>query len=195
MQGLASPVSLAFSLPAPINGGSFINPQAIVESFGLQEGMKVADFGSGAGHFALAMAKKVGPSGLVTALDIVESTLQVVRSKAAANNLQNVQTIRADLEVFGSTGLTENSQNLALLANILFQSVKKNEIVKEAARVLAPGGWLVIIDWKKDSGGLGPPAEMRLDNTEVRRLAEEQGLTFLEEINAGSFHFGLKFRK
>ena len=76
-----------------------MNPEAIVESFGLQSGMKVADFGSGSGYFTILMAKKVGDSGQVTAVDILESALETVRAKASVSGLKNLQTIRADLEV------------------------------------------------------------------------------------------------
>jgi ubiquinone/menaquinone biosynthesis C-methylase UbiE len=176
-------------------GGAFINPEVIVEFFGLQPGMRVADFGSGSGHFTLLMAKKVGPSGVVTALDILESTLEVIRSKAAAAGLSNLQTVRADLEVFGSSGLPDNSQNLVLAANVLFQSNKKTEILKEAQRVLVSGGSLVLIEWKKESGGLGPTPEARISPEELKTMVQGLGLNFAQAIEAGAFHFGLMFKK
>lgn len=173
----------------------FINPEAIVEGFGLQAGMKAADFGSGAGHFSLAMAKKVGPSGVITAVDILESTLQVLRAKAAAGGLNNVQTVRADLEVVGGTGLPDQSQQLVLIANVLFQSQKQAEIIREAKRTLDTGGRLAVIEWKKSSAGLGPPMEIRLDTEQVKTLVASEGFSLIQEINVGAWHFGLMFRK
>lgn len=195
MLGSLNPNSFASSVPLPSNGHGFINPEVIVETFGLQSGMKVADFGSGSGHFTLLMARKVGPSGVVTALDVLDNTLEVIRSKAATSGLTNLQTVRADLEVYGSSGLPDSSQNLVLAANILFQSNQKTEILKEAQRILEPGGELVIIEWKKDAGGLGPPMENRLNSGDVKADAQSLGFSFVREINAGVFHFGLIFRK
>src|SRR3989344_173721 len=120
----------------PAGSGGFMNPEVIVENFGLQPGMKVADFGSGAGYFTILMAKKVGEKGVVTALDIMESALETVRAKSSATGLKNLQTTRADLEVVGGSALPDNSQNVVLLANILFLSPKKEQIIQEASRVL-----------------------------------------------------------
>jgi len=173
-----------------------MNPEAIVESFGLQSGMKVADFGSGSGYFTILMAKKVGDSGQVTAVDILESALETVRAKASVSGLKNLQTIRADLEVLGGSGLSDSSQDIVLLANILFQSVKKLDIINEAKRVLAPGGLLIVIDWKKGiNGGVGPPENSKVDSAEMKISLENQGLRFVNNIDAGLFHFGFIYRK
>lgn len=179
----------------PVGSGGFMNPEVIVESFGLQPGVKVADFGSGAGYFTILIAKKIGEGGLVTAVDILESALETVRAKAAVGGLNNLQTVRADLEVLGGSGLADNSQDIVLLANILFQSNKRSEIVQEAKRILTPSGNLIFIDWKKGSGGLGPPEANRVDAQEIKSVFENQGLVFVREIDAGAFHYGLVYKK
>lgn len=180
----------------PVGSGGFMNPEVIVEYFGLQAGMKVADFGSGAGYFTILMAKKVGENGMVTALDIMESALETVRAKSSAVGLKNLQTTRADLEVLGGSALPDNSQNIVLLANILFQSPKKEQIVQEAKRVLATGGLMIVIDWKKEAtGGLGPPPELKIDQAEMKAMLKKEGLVFINNIDAGSFHFGFIFKK
>src|SRR3989338_8669049 len=180
----------------PIGTGGFMNPEVIVESFGLEPGMKVADFGSGAGYFTILMAKKVGDSGGVTALDIMESALETVRTKASAVGLKNLQTPRGDLEVLGGSALPDNSQNMVLLANILFQSSKKEQIIQEVKRILMPGGSVIVIDWKKEAnGGLGPPAELKIDKAELQSMLEKEGLVFVRDIDAGGFHFGFVFKK
>lgn len=196
MSNLALALGQNFSgLALPNEAGGFINPEAIVESFELEPGMKVADFGSGSGYFTILMAQKVGPRGVVTALDILESTLEVVRSRAVVSGLTNLQTVRADLEVYGSSSLPDASQNLVLIANLLFQSNQKPEVLKEARRVLSANGKLIVMEWKKEAGSLGPPLGSRMDQMEVRDLGESLGLSFVREINAGSFHFGLMFKK
>jgi len=196
MPVLASAVSENFVSSSTLAlGGGFMNPDIIVESFGLQPGMKVADFGSGSGYFTILIAKKVGENGVVTAVDIMENALETVRARASAGGLNNLQTIRADLEVLGGSGLMDNSQDVVLLANILFQSNKRPEIAREAKRVLASGGFLIFIDWKKGGGGLGPPEANRVDAQEIKSIFENEGLSFVREINAGAFHYGMVYKK
>ena len=175
--------------------GGFLNPDLIINEFGLREGMSVADFGSGAGYFTILVAERVGKEGRVYALDIMESALDSVRAKARAAGLENVEIIRTNLEVVGSSGLADQSQDVVLVANILFQSEKKSEIIREARRVLKDSGLLVIIDWKKGAGGFGPPDSLRTEETAMRSLAVGGGLVFERNFDAGQFHFGMVFRK
>lgn len=175
--------------------GGFLDPESIVNRFGVGEGMTIADFGCGAGYFTILLAGKVGPEGKVYALDVQENALDSVRSKAKNSGIANIETIRADLEVLGSSGLTDASQDIVLLANILFQSVKREDIFKEAGRVIKKGGKLILIDWKKGTGGFGPPDDVRLDAEEIRKTAGNQGFEFEDKLEAGTFHFGLIFRK
>ncbi len=175
--------------------GGFLNPDKIVTEFGLKEGMNAADFGCGAGYFTVLMAKLVGETGKITALDVQESPLDSVMVKAKLAGLENIQTVRSNLEVLGSSGLGNESQDMVLLANILFQSVKKELIIREAVRVLKNKGILIIIDWEKGGNGFGPPDNLRLDTENMKSLAIGEGLVFENKIDAGKFHYGLTFRK
>ena len=172
-----------------------MQPERIVGEFGIREGMSVADFGSGAGYFTIILGQKVGENGKVYALDVQETALDNVRVKARAADVQNVETIRTDLEVAGSSGLPDNSQDAVLLANILFQSDKKSDIIREAVRVLKNGGRIILIDWKLGTGGFGPPDERRTDETAMRNLVVAERLTFEKSIDAGQFHYGMTFVK
>ena len=178
-----------------VGTGGFLDPERIVDGFGIEEGMQIADFGCGAGYFTISLAEKTGPSGKVYALDILENALDSVRTKARTSGLDNIEIIRTNLEIIGSSSLSDASQDMVLLANILFQSVKREGIFKEAGRVLKNGGKLILIDWKKGTGGFGPPDDLRLDPAETQKTAHKQGFEFEHQLDAGIFHFGLIFKK
>jgi ubiquinone/menaquinone biosynthesis C-methylase UbiE len=182
------------SVPASENGG-FMNPEVIVGSLGVVEGMRVADFGCGSGFFAITLGKLVGDNGHVVAIDVMEAPLEAVKAKATIEGLNNLETIRGNLEVIGGSKLSNESQDLVLIKNVLFQSTQKQEIIKEAARSLKPGGKLVIIDWKKDAAGLGPPNDLRIDTQAIRQIISQSGFGFLNEIKTDAFHFGMIFSK
>lgn len=187
--------SLKSVIKTAVTSGGFMIPEKVIINFGLAEGMNIADFGCGSGHFAILSAKRVGESGKVYAIDIMESSLDTVKSKSRSENLSNMEFIRADLEVLGGTGLGDGSQDVVLIHNILFQSKKKEEIISEANRVLKIGGRLILIEWAKSSGGFGPPNELRLDEIAAEAMIAGLGFGLEKKIDGGQFHYGLMFRK
>ena len=173
----------------------FLNPDAVVGQFGITPGMRIADFGCGAGHIGLLIAQRVGTEGRMTALDILEDKLDSIQVKAKAIGLENIDTVRANLEVLGSTKLADGSQDMAVLINMLFQSTKKADVLKEASRVLKPTGSVVVIEWKKGAGGFGPPDELRTSDGEMQAFFKEAGFSNGRQFDAGQFHYGFIFTR
>ena len=182
------------SLPSRLSDQIFDIPN-IVNQFQLEPGMRVADFGSGSGYFTVEMARAVGEGGVVTAIDILDSALEATRSRAVMAGVSNIQLVRANLEVIGSTFLADDSVDFVLLKNILFQNDQKLPIINEAKRVLRPSGLLAIIDWEKGKGGLGPPDDFRNPREAILSLASQEGFNFERELVVDAYHYGLIFRK
>jgi len=178
-----------------MNSSQIFDLKDIVNQFGLGLGMKAADLGSGSGYFTIEMAKAVGEGGSVAAVDILDTALETVRGRASDAGVKNVQLVRANLEVIGSTFLADESQDFVLLANVLFQNDQKSDIIKEAKRILRPAGKLVMIDWEKGAGGLGPPEEYRISKKTVLELARQEELAYERDINVDAYHFGMMFQK
>ena len=174
--------------------GGFLNPEKVIQEFDIKEGMKIADFGCGTGYFTILLAKMIGEKGRVYALDVLETALESVRSRAKSEGLLNIETIRANLEIFGGSKLENESVDLVLLANILFQSSKKADIIKEAERALKKGGRVIVIDWKKDQP-MGPPQNLIVLQNSAKEFVEKVGLKFEREIPAGDNHWGMMFSK
>jgi ubiquinone/menaquinone biosynthesis C-methylase UbiE len=183
-----------FTAPVPSAGG-FLDPQKIVGDLGVMAGMRISDFGSGAGHFTILLAKAVGESGVVTAIDLMDSALETLRSKAKLEGINNIETVRSNLEAIGGSSLANDSQDLVLLANSLFQNQRKDLIIEEAKRVLKPAGSLVIIEWRKGALGFGPPDSLRTTPEEMQNMALGQGFQFSREIDTGNFHYGIILKK
>ncbi len=172
-----------------------MDPQTTVGYFGIEVGMRVADFGSGAGYFTILLARLVGETGLVTAIDVMDYDLDIVRARAKTEGLRNIDTVRSNLEVVGGSGLASESQDFVLLKNVLFQTNNKEQMVNEANRVLKAGGAMVVIDWKKGVDGLGPPDDLRTDAEAVRRVVGEAGFEYARPLEPDNFHYGLVFKK
>ncbi|KKU50753.1 MAG: Methyltransferase type 11 [Parcubacteria group bacterium GW2011_GWA2_47_10] len=173
----------------------FLQPEKIVKQFSLPQGLYVADFGCGAGYFTIPVAKAVGKDGKVYAIDIQKTLLDTIRVKANLEHISNIETVWGDLESPNGSKLKDAQVDFVMVANILFQSQKKPEVLKEAARVLKPGGWLSVIEWDQSEFTAGPPVEMRVDPDTTKKFAASAGLEFKHEFIVGSHHYGMFFQK
>ncbi len=175
--------------------GGFLNPQKILTELEIKTPAKIADFGCGHGYFSIPLANVVGEEGVIYAVDILQDALNEVRSKAQQLGIKNIETIRGNLEVPGGSKLPGNSCDMVLLANILYQSQKKNDIIKEADRVIKHGGSLIIIDWQITGQNLTADSGWRISQGEAQRLVQAENFSFEREFDAGKYHYGLIFKK
>lgn len=167
----------------------FLKPQNILTAIDLKQGMTVADYGCGRGDFALEAAKAVGDEGLVYAIDILDKELSVVKSRAQAENITNIKTVRANLEVDNSSQIPNESLDIIFLVNVLFQSKLHKEFIKETHRALKPQGKLVIADWKVFKAKFGPQPGQEVNPENITRICQEEGFSFLQDINVGEYHW------
>jgi ubiquinone/menaquinone biosynthesis C-methylase UbiE len=172
-------------------GLKFIDPREVLEQLDISEGIKVADFGCGAGYFSLALAKKIGEEGVVYALDILPQRLEAVNSSAKNLNLTNIITQRANLENTNGSELGENSMDLVVVKDMLFQNKKKKDILNEAKRVLKDGGQALVVEWRVENSTLGPERQLRISKEALLEIAQQIGFSILKELSVGSFHFGV----
>lgn len=174
-----------------------LDASALLAKAGVSVGMTVADCGAGVdAPFAIAAAQMVGPMGTVYALDVVKTALEQIRQKALRKNLHNIEPVWTDLEIYGAAKqLHNNSVDVAVLSNTLFQSRDHAGILTEISRFLKQGGALLILDWKPDSHGIGPANEQCVDPAHVKMVARVAHLEAQEEFSAGQYHWGMILKK
>lgn len=169
-----------------------MRPDEVLRKLDIKKGMKIADFGCGAGYFAILLAKIVGKDGMIYAVDVQRSALESVEGRARINSLLNIETVRGDLERENGSKLANKSVDMVVLANILFQSKDKDAILKEAKRVLGKNGAIVVIEWNDDAP-FGPQPAYRIPKEELKRVVKDAGFVLEKEFNAGNSHYGLVF--
>ena len=174
------------------SGTELINPFKLLERVGIREGQRVADLGCGAlGHFVFPAAQLVGGNGVVYAVDIQRSVLELVEKAAKESQFFNVHTVWSDIDVFRATRIDPGTLDLTLLINNLYLSQNRSQLVREMARLTRPGGRVVIVEWKPVKTPIGPPADARLEPSEAKDILKSPLLKLYDEFDAGEYSYGL----
>ena len=125
--------------------------------------------------------------------EIREKKLSALEGKIKHEHLSNVKIILSDLEKPNGSTLKDNSIDIVVIPNLLFQAQDKYSIIKEAYRILKTGGQILIIDWQKNSI-LNLKNEI-FNANQAKQMAQEIGFEPKKEFMASDHHYGLLFIK
>lgn len=143
------------------------NPNEVITAMDIQEGMTVVDLGAGTGYFVPHLARAVGATGKVLALDVEEPMVAHLSARFEGAALTNAS---AKLVPYEDPQLQPGSVDRILVVNTWHHIRNRGQYAAKLAAGLKKGGAVVIVDYAKDYDGPGPPMHIRLS---LEKVSEE----------------------
>lgn len=169
-------------------------PKAIVDALGLTPECRVLDFGAGTGYYAIPIAERLrelGDGGKVYAVDSQRSMLALLEAKLPDLDLPPIETLEGSLDAVQRMGA--ESVDRVLMANVVHEVPDRAALFDATARVLAPDGMVLVVDWHPEgSTDHGPPLDHRLEPGEVSRYMTKAGLSEHEALPCYPDHYVLR---
>lgn len=173
---------------------SFFDPEVILRELGLDRDCQtVVDLGCGYGTFSIPAARYI--SGKVYAIDIDPRMIEACRGRATAAGLSNIICQQSDFTVEG-TGLGDLTADFVMLFNIL-HAENPYDLLKEAHRILIPGGKVGVIHWNYDpTTPRGPSMSIRPRPEQCQAWIQSASFELVKPlIHFPPYHYGMTGQK
>jgi predicted methyltransferase len=174
-----TPKELAGALRRQLNPrrARWQKPAVVVRALGLHRGQVVAEIGSGPGYFTPRLARAVGPSGHVYAVDPEAAVLNVLRLRLARMGVRNVTPVlgRDDDPL-----LPRGRCDVALLINVYHHMHGRIGFLRRLVAALPKNARVVNIDWDERTE-FGPPPGRRVPRARFLRDARRAGLRLVAD--------------
>jgi predicted methyltransferase len=172
----------------------FAHRKEIVAACHFKPGMVVADIGAGTGLFTRLIAKEVGPTGKVYAVDIAQEFLDHIAKTCKDQKIDNVKTVRCTQT---SSELPAGSIDAAFVCDTYHHFEFPYRTLASIHRALKPGGQLIVIDFKRVKGESSDwiMGHVRAGQDVVAREIREAGFRQVEEIKLLNENYMLRFQK
>ena len=160
---------------------------AWMDALHLKPGDRVLEVGAGPGYVSMLLADRVGPEGLVYAVDQSAEALAHLERRQKERAVSHIQRIVADAAALAPSGLSVHS---ALITMVLHHAKDPVGILRGVALLLPPGGLAVVAEFQPEGPcEQGPPREHRIGPEQIRAWCEGVGLAVLDYWRQSSEHY------
>jgi len=166
--------------------------EKMVGLLGIKPGETIADIGCGTGYFSRRLAKLVGPSGKVLAVDIQPEMLQMLTNRMAGMGFNNVAPI---LGTETDPKLPAASADIVLMVDVYHEFSYPYEMMEAICRGLKPGGRVIFVEFKKEDPKVPVKLVHKMAEAQVKKEMAEHPLEWVETIDSLPRQHIITFRK
>jgi len=169
---------------------AYQKPDQVVDALALREGEAIADIGSGSGYFALRLAKQIGTSGRVYAVDVSPDMILYMNRAIRDSGVANVVTVLAPED---DPLLRDASIDRFFVCDTWHHIDAREHYLALMKRMLKPGGQVVMIDFQKRELPVGPPVAMKIAREDLIQQMEDAGFRLVQEHTFLQYQYFLVF--
>ncbi|MCG6924737.1 MAG: class I SAM-dependent methyltransferase [Acidobacteria bacterium] len=165
-------------------------PDEVVRTLALREGETVADIGSGTGYFTLRLARAVGESGRVYAVDVSPDMVRHLNRRLRDEGVRNVVTVLCEPD---DPLLPDASVDRFVIVDVWHHIEGHPAYLEKLKRMLRPGGQVVHIDFQKRDTPVGPPTSEKIARSDLVEEMEAAGFRLSAEHDFLPYQYFLVF--
>ena len=172
-----------FALPMGVQGAPWLerreredeeNPDLAMRLIRVQRGSTVADLGAGSGYYTVRLARAVGATGKVYAVDIQQGMLDLLQKSVAREKLTNVVPVLGGVD---DPRLPANSLDLILMVDVYHEFAQPQAMLQRLKAALKPGGRLVLLEYRAEDPDVPIRPEHKMTKAQVKLEVEHEGFT------------------
>jgi SAM-dependent methyltransferase len=167
-------------------------PDLLFSTLDIRPGAVVADIGAGTGYHTRQLARLVGETGVVYAVDIQQEMLDALTNKLFALNIRNVRPI---LGTATHPKLPRDSLDLILMVDVYHEFEHPYEMVEAMVSALKPGGRLVLVEFRAEDPKVPIKRVHKMSEAQVRKEMAAHPLEWIETISILPRQHIVVFRK
>jgi ubiquinone/menaquinone biosynthesis C-methylase UbiE len=148
------------------------HPDQALDEIGIAKGSTAADIGAGSGAITWRLAKRVGPTGKVYAVDIQPKMIELLRGNMAQRKIANVEPV---LSTVYDPKLTPASVDLELMIDVYHEFSHPQEMLRHLREALKPGGRMVLLEYRGEDPAVPIRPEHKMTVAMVKAEVEPEG--------------------
>jgi len=156
------------------------NPEEMLAQLELKEGMTVCDMGCGDGYYTLELAKRVGPSGKVFAVDIQPEMLQELSRRCQQFDLKNVDMLLGSPH---DPKLPDGKLDLILMVDVYHEFSNPVEMLTAMRQSLKPDGRIALVEFRAEDPQVPIKPEHKMTKKQILKEYKANGFRLVKEYD------------